>query len=182
MNNSDTDDQEARLLAILATMKVQATPEADFEERFLYHFHERVTQEIVCTPAHRRALDHVLQLLQNFGVRKIAYGSSALGIGALALGFFSIPETQENGIASTHKPNRFETSLASLAPSLRSDMDSCTCVRVINTANRHNVEEDAFMAQGGADESNGYTSSMNKGWTADFESPANTSVQGVFAY
>ena len=182
MKSNMTDAQEARLVAILATMKVQATPEADFEERFLYNFHERVTQEIVCTPAHRRALDHIFQAFQNFGMRKIAYGSSALGIGAIALGFFSIPETQENGIASTHKANRFETSLASLAPSLRSDMDSCTCVRVIRTNNLQNVEEDAFVAQGGMDESNGYTSSMNKGWTADFESPANTSATRVFAY
>lgn len=182
MGRNITDDQEARLVAVLASMRVQITPEADFEERFLYNFHERVTQEIVCIPAHRRALDHILQAFQNFGMRKIAYGSSALGIGALAFGIFSVQDSQENGLASNHKPNRFETSLASLAPSLRSDMDSCTCVRVISAANRANAEEDAFMAQGGPDESNGYTSSMNKGWTADFETPANTSAQRVFAY
>ncbi|MDO4221918.1 MAG: hypothetical protein Q4C88_07350 [Akkermansia sp.] len=180
-SNIADENQEARLVAVLASMKVQITPEADFEERFLYHFHERVTQEIVCTPAHRRALDHILQAFQNFGMRKIAYGSSALGVGALALGFFSVQDSQENGLASNHRQNRFETSLASLAPSLRSDMDSCTCVRVFS-AGRVNAEEDAFMAQGGPDESNGYTSSMNKGWTADFEAPANTSAQRVFAY
>ena len=181
MNGNRLDVQEETLVAILATMRVQATPEADFEERFLYNFHERVTQEIVCTPAHRRALDHVLQALQNFGMGKIAFGTSALGIGALALGFFSVPDTQENGIASTHRHNRFETSLASLAPSLRSDLDSCTCVRVLRTP-KQDAADDEFMAQGGANESNGYTSSMNKGWTADFESPANTSAQRVFAY
>ena len=181
MNDNKSDISEETLVAMLATMRVKATPEADFEERFLYNFHERVTQEIVCTPAHRRALDHVLQALQNFGMGKIAFGTSALGIGALALGFFSVPDTQENGIASTHRHNRFETSLASLAPSLRSDLDSCTCVRVLRTP-KQDAADDEFMAQGGADESNGYTSSMNKGWTADFESPANTSAQRVFAY
>ena len=158
-SNIADENQEARLVAVLASMKVQITPEADFEERFLYNFHERVTQEIVCTPAHRRALDHVLQALQNFGMGKIAFGTSALGIGALALGFFSVPDTQENGIASTHRHNRFETSLASLAPSLRSDLDSCTCVRVLRTP-KQDAADDEFMAQGGADESNGYTSSQ----------------------
>lgn len=181
MNDNKSDISEETLVAMLATMRVKATPEADFEERFLYNFHERVTQEIVCTPAHRRALDHILQALQNFGMGKLAFGTSALGVGALALGFFSFPDTQENGIASTHKHNRFETSLASLAPSLRSDMDSCTCVRVLS-APKLSAADDEFMAQGGPEESNGFTSSMNKGWTADFETPGTTAAQGVFAY
>ena len=43
MNGNRSDVREETLVAILATMRVEATPEADFEERFLYNFHERVT-------------------------------------------------------------------------------------------------------------------------------------------
>lgn len=187
MKESDTDSREAQLLALLATMKVEATPEADFEERFLYHFHERVTQEIVCAPAHRRALDHILQALRNFGFGKIAFGSSALGIGALAIGLFTVPDVQEAHVADAPvaKGRHLESSLSSLAPALASDLAACTCVRISRAPKRY-ANTEGLMATHhatGDRQSNGYTSSMDKGWEAEFELPPyEETAEFSFAY
>ena len=87
---------EDDLVALLASLRVEPTPEADFEERFLYDFHDRVAREMVCCSARRRVWEHVVQLLTNFGRRRLVYGSSTLGVGVLAMGgYMVVPDSEE---------------------------------------------------------------------------------------
>ena len=60
-------DSEEQLVAMLATLRVTATEEADFESRFLCEFHERVAREAVCCPARRHLFAHLLQMMDNLG-------------------------------------------------------------------------------------------------------------------
>lgn len=81
---------ETDLVALLATLRKEATPEANFEERFLYDFHERIAREAVCRPARTLLWEHIRQFLSNLGGRKLAYSASTLGAGVLALGLYSL--------------------------------------------------------------------------------------------
>lgn len=126
-DSSDTSD--AQLTELLATLRVVQTREADFEERFLYDFHELVAREAVCCPARHRLFEHLMQMLANFGRRRLTYGASSLGIGLLAVGgYFMMPG--ENSSAAAAVANRMDSSLASLAPGLARDYDDCTHVKV----------------------------------------------------
>lgn len=78
------DDQE--LVVLLRTLRVEATPEAHFEERFLYDFRERLVREAVCRPARTLLWENFLQYLRNFGRRRLAWGASSFGLGVLCLG------------------------------------------------------------------------------------------------
>lgn len=134
MNTGSTQNEaDARLLALLATLKQDVTPEAGFEERFLYDFHERVARETVCCPAHKRLWEHLMQFLGNFGMRRWAYGASTLSVCAMAVGYFTYP-TEEMPAPVAHVQakvsNHLECSLASLSPGLARDYNGCTYVSV----------------------------------------------------
>lgn len=97
---SGTSLSENDLVALLATLRKEATPEANFEERFLYDFHERVAREAVCRPARTLLWEHIRQFLSNLGRRKLAYSASTLGAGVLALGLYSL---QDDSDSAAHK-------------------------------------------------------------------------------
>ncbi len=122
-------EKEVELVHLLSSLRLEATPEASFEERFLYDLHEKVAREAVCRPARLLLWEHLMQLFTNFGSRKIACGASTLGIGALAIGLFSwqdsVPSVAVAGSATI--PSRLETSLASLKPGTAGDV---TCISV----------------------------------------------------
>lgn len=118
---------ETELVALMASLRLEATPEANFEERFLYDFHERVAREAVCRPARKLLWEHIRQFLSNFGGRKLAYGASTLGAGAIALGLYSIPE--ERGIskvaaAGSAIVGQMENSMAALKPGAAQEFTS----------------------------------------------------------
>lgn len=129
--SSDRVESEAQLLNLLAELRVSATPEADFEERFLYEFHERVAREAVCCPAHRRLFEHLAQVLHNFGMPKLAFGASSLGVAVVAVGLVAFPgeESGVPGMAGVAL-HRFESSLTSLTPGMARDFDDCTSIRI----------------------------------------------------
>lgn len=127
--------EEMTLEALLASLKKEVTPEANFEERFLYDFRERVTREAVCCPARHRLWEHAMQMLANFGHRRLACGASTLGIGALAVGYVALPGEEPIADASA-RHGRFERAVAALSPALARDCRSCTsCIH---------EEKDAF--------------------------------------
>ena len=111
---------EADIVALLASLRKEATPEAHFEERFLYDFHDRVAREAVCRPARKLLWEHIRQFVSNLGRRKLAYGASTLGAGAIALGLFNMPagEGELSRIASRKAAiiGQVEDALASLKP------------------------------------------------------------------
>lgn len=133
-------------IALLAELKLEATPEADFEARFLYDLHERIAQEAVCRPARKLLWEHILQMLTNIGGRKIAYGASTLGLGALAVGFFSWPSADEASLAldSTAVASSLEKSMASLKPGKAKEF---TCISV-TAEKRKSFTRDQLAMQG----------------------------------
>ncbi len=137
MEEGSHTDEEMTLAALLASLKEEATPEAHFEERFLYDFHERVAREAVCCPARHRLWEHAMQMLANFGARRLAGGASALGIGALAVGYVSLPgEEMPMAADASSLHGRFERAVSTLSPALARDCSSCTsCI---------SKEKDAF--------------------------------------
>lgn len=121
---------EAQIVALLATLRVEQTPEADFENRFLSEFHERVARETVCCPARRHLFAHLLQMLENVGRGRFAVGASALGVGVVAACyslFPASPSALETNAAVTH-----EKQISPLViPALSNDLIDCTTVRVM---------------------------------------------------
>ncbi len=135
MDKDDTGKggiSESELIGLLASLKVEPAPETDFEGRFLYDLRERLARESVCCSARSLLWAHVRQMLANFGPRKLAYGASTLGLGALAVGVFALPEESSSaGVAAVKKPlSRLESSLASLRPNSASDTAACTTIRI----------------------------------------------------
>ncbi len=121
---------ESDLVALLSTLRKEPTPEAHFEERFLYDFHERVAREAVCRPARKLLWEHVRQFISNLGGRKLAYGASTLGFGALALGFYSVPETSATSKVAARSSaivGKVEDSIAALKPGAAREF---TCISV----------------------------------------------------
>ena len=127
-------DAETRLVAVLASLRVSQTPEVGFEERFLYDFHERIARETVCCPARHRLFEHLLQMLENFGRRRLAYGASTLGVGVLAVGGYMAIPSQEVSGKSSAVMSRFDSGVAAMAPALSRDLDGCINIRVETNA------------------------------------------------
>lgn len=129
MPRSNAPRNEEELVALLATLRVEPVKEADFEARFLCEFHERVAREAVCCPARRHLLAHLLQMVDNFGRGRLAFGASALGLGAVALCFALYPAGQTAaGTAASVAVERQRTPL--YMPALSNDLDACTTIRV----------------------------------------------------
>lgn len=180
---SDRVENEAQLVNLLATLRVNATPEADFEERFLYDFHELVAREAVCCPAHRRLFEHLTQMLQNFGMPKLAFGASSLGLAVAALGFISFPgeEAAAPGVAGVAL-HRFDSNLTSLTPGMARDFDDCTSIHIAEKEAPF-AHESVLVSRGGtiAPAVNEYTSSSARERSA-WSSLQQSAMQDLFAY
>lgn len=133
-NRSELSPEETELVALIATLRMEPTPEADFEQRFLYDLHERIVRDSVCCPARQRFWEHLWQFV-SFSRMKLAFGASTLGLGAVALGLFSFSTDEEAVLAAEVSPVRrvttpYEESLASLSPSIDTDAERCTTIRI----------------------------------------------------
>lgn len=122
-------NSEEQLVALLATLRVTATEEADFEGRFLSEFHERVVRETVCCPARRRLLAHLMQMIDNFGRGRLAFGASAMGLCVLAVGYAMYPAGQA-GAETAASVVRERQASPLVLPVLSSDLAECTTIRV----------------------------------------------------
>lgn len=141
-SHENTRLDEAHLVALLASLKVTPTPEACFEERFLYDFHENVARETVCCPAHRRVWEHLMQMFTNFGRKRIVYGASTFGVGALAMGFMTISSLEDESETRVQVAKRFDNVVSSLVPGLSPDCESCTSIRI---RSRQNSQKNASV-------------------------------------
>ncbi len=131
VNHSKAPESEDELVALLATLRAKMTPEADFEARFLAEFHERVARDAVCCPARRRLFAHLLQLVDNFGRGRLAFGASVLGLAVVAV-CFSLCPVQKSGVDTAATVSR-ERKVAPLQqmPALSDDLAECTTIRVV---------------------------------------------------
>ncbi len=142
MDKNDTGTgaiPESELIALLASLKVEPAPEADFEGRFLHDLRNNLARETVCCPARRLLWDHIVQMFANFGPRKLAYGASTLGLGALAIGFFILPDEADTAeaVAAAASPasavrplSRMEYSLSALRFASAREAEPCTSIKV----------------------------------------------------
>ena len=123
-------ESEEQLVALLATLKVRPTEELDFESRFLSEFHERVAREAVCCPARRHLLSHLMQMVENLGRGRLAFGASAMGLAAVAICFAMYPA--DNAVAGTAATvAKVEPQpVPLLIPALSNDLADCTSIRV----------------------------------------------------
>lgn len=128
-HHPQTSVSEKQLVAVLATLRVEQTPEADFESRFLAEFHERVAREAVCCPARRHLLAHLWQFFENVGRGRFAFGASALGFAVFVVCFSLVPSSwtgAETQAAVTHEKQSAPLQI----PALSRDLVDCTTVRV----------------------------------------------------
>lgn len=98
-------EQENRLVELLSTLKQDATPEADFESRFLADFRERVVRTAACRSARNLFWEHLKMFFSNAGPSRCAWGA-AVGCVALFVAFFWMPEqeTAPLAVASMKSP------------------------------------------------------------------------------
>lgn len=82
------DNRGARLGELLSILKQEPEPEANFEERFLYNFKDRLAQELVRKPARSLLWEHIATFLSHR--RAMAYGTASTA-GALALAIVAWP-------------------------------------------------------------------------------------------
>ena len=128
-HHPQTSVSEEQLVAILATLRIEQTPEADFESRFLAEFHERVAREAVCCPARRHLLTHLWQFFENVGKGRFVFGASALGFAVFVVCFSLVPSSMtgtETQAAVTHEKHSSPLQI----PALSRDLADCTTVRV----------------------------------------------------
>lgn len=183
---SDRTTTDAQLTQLLATLRVTETPEADFEERFLYDFHERVACAAVVRPARYQLWEHLMQALANFGRRRIAFGASTLGVGALAMGFFAIPGEENHPTVAGAALSRFDSSITTLTPGLTRDYDNCTSIRVVKAKSPFAHEANLVANSGsGTMRGNAYTSSATteqNPWSVSAAEPDDFASASLFAY
>lgn len=86
-----TDLSEEDIVSLLLALRQEPHPEANFEDRFVHDFRERVARYAVTRPARKVLWEHILLRLTNIGKIKWACGATTLGVGVLAAGFFSLP-------------------------------------------------------------------------------------------
>lgn len=129
--HSRIPESEEQLVALLATLRVEPAEELDFEGRFLSEFHDRVAREAVCCPARRHLFAHLLQLLENFGRGRLAFGASALGLVSVAVGFAMYPaENAAAGTTAAVAKVDAPQQAPLLLPALSNDLAECTTIRV----------------------------------------------------
>lgn len=177
---SDSTATEEQLTQLLATLRVETTREAEFEERFLYDFHERVAMAAVVRPARYQLWEHLMQALTNFGGRRLAYGASSLGIGALAVVLFAIPSEQPGETTVTQAAlSHFDNGITRLTPGLSRDFDNCTSIRVEKKKRPFAHESSLATAAGSlsAIGVNSYTSSTSSNEDAWLSAERNLSTE-----
>lgn len=88
---SGTNLTEDDIISLLAELRMEPHPEANFEDRFVHDFKERVATYAVTRPARKVLWEHILLRLTGIGKMKWACGATTLGVGVLAVGFLSWP-------------------------------------------------------------------------------------------
>lgn len=91
--------EHEEISVLLRSLRIEATPEAHFEERFVYDFRERLIREAACRPARALLWEHLLQLINNLGGRRLAWSLSSFSVGAICMG---VVFTQYGGGISKH--------------------------------------------------------------------------------
>lgn len=94
-NHLSEEERDARLGDLLSMLKQEPEPEANFEERFLYNFKDRLAQELVRKPARSLLWEHIATFL---GHRRAMAYSTASTAGALALAIVAWPGSSDNNV------------------------------------------------------------------------------------
>lgn len=93
--NGKTDDTE--IIMLLRTLRIEATREMNFEERFMYDFRERLVREAACRPARVLLWEHLLQMLGNVGRRRFLMWGGATASLLLCVGVLGFESMRSYG-------------------------------------------------------------------------------------
>ncbi len=92
---------EEKLVKELASMRVELTPEADFEARFLADFHERLAETEAATKVKLPFFARVKSAIASPYARACAMGACAVVVvGFLVGGFVTVPEEEDVSVVS----------------------------------------------------------------------------------
>ncbi|MDO5472864.1 MAG: hypothetical protein Q4F35_05985 [Akkermansia sp.] len=133
---AETDaTSEARLIQLIAALRVEPTEEANFEERFVADLRDRIAREAVCCPARTLLWEHCKHFFANLGVRRWVYGAaSTCGLGALLVAGIMIhqPEGAPQALATVKAPLAGSKNVTVALPSLSAPAypDRFTCISV----------------------------------------------------
>ncbi len=116
LSQSEQDDERRELLILLRSLRIETTPEACFEERFLYDFRERVIRETACRSMRSLLWEQLVMLMERLGIRRLALGASTFSLGALCAGIWI---WQQNGLSSPVLASASSCALEESARSLR---------------------------------------------------------------
>ena len=107
-----------------------------------------------------------MQILHNFGKRKIVFGASTLGVGALTMGYMAVPSsTDESTNPRVLVAKRFDDAVSALVPGLTKDCGACTSIR-IDGADKN--ESDDLLGSVGQSGLFDYPESVTESADADF--------------
>lgn len=117
---------EDELSELLSQLYIEPVEEANFEERFLANFHERVVQQAVCQPARVQLWENFALFFSGLNKLKLALSSATF----IAFGAFTLMMTDwavnSNSAPATASRERVKASVDSLRASsvLSSSLDS----------------------------------------------------------
>lgn len=117
LSQAGQENDPYELRSLLKIMLIEATPEASFEERFLYDFRDRVVREAVCRSAHSLIWEQLMMLADSIGIRRIVLGASTFSLGALCAGMWVWQQSAASARAlATTSPCALEESARFLRP------------------------------------------------------------------
>ena len=133
-------------MKLLSPLRIEPTPEADFESRFIEDFHRRLQQEAARVTPKVRLMERVKLFMADFAGRRWATVATTVLMMAFVVGALMLPQNDvPKGVASIGTPVEQVTKqqkrvVADIAPSVFTDREAVMAAKVIGPI--HEEEEE----------------------------------------
>lgn len=133
---------------LLSSLRMEPTPEADFEGRFIEDFHRRLQQEPARVSRMSRIVERMKFFMPDFAGRKWATAATAVLVMAFVLGGLMWPQADvPKAVASVGTPVQQVTKqqkrvVADIAPSVLADREGVKTSTVIVTIRKEEKKEE----------------------------------------
>ena len=91
-NNHPTPEEEEMWSKLLSPLRIEPTPEADFESRFIEDFHRRLKQESARVSLMSRLVERAKNFIADFSCRRWAAAATTVLVTAFVLGSLMLPD------------------------------------------------------------------------------------------